>query len=106
MKLPLRNEKARRQPGVFSKANITEPKAITKLQRIVEILHRPEGLNRFEAESYGDHCLNSTVADIRAIYGNKLIQRWEIVPSRFSSDGVRVLRYWLTEGSCNATPTR
>ena len=103
MNLPLRNEKARRQPGVFSKAINTNPKPITKLQRIVGILRRPEGLNRFEAESYGDHCLNSTVADIRAVYGNKLIQQWETVPSRFSSDGVRVLRYWLTEGSCNVT---
>ena len=66
----------------------------TKLTRIIEALRDPAGLNRFEAEHLGDHCLNSTVAVIREMYGDKLIQRWEEVPSRFA-DKVRVLRYWL-----------
>ncbi len=68
---------------------------ITKHQRITDALKLPNGLNRFEAERIGDHCLNSTVADIRKRYGNRLIQRWETVPSRFSDKGVRVLRYWI-----------
>jgi len=32
---------------------------------------------------------------IRTMYGERLIQRWERVPSRFNPDGVRVYRYWL-----------
>lgn len=68
---------------------------ITKRQRITEALKLPKGLNRFEAERIGDHCLNSTVAVIREQYGNRLIQRWETVPNRFSDKGVRVLRYWI-----------
>lgn len=71
----------------------------TKIARITEALKHPAGLNRFDAESIGDHALNSTVAVIRREYGDKLIQRWETVPSRFSAKGVRCLRYWLAPGS-------
>lgn len=72
---------------------------VTKLDRIINVLMtRPEGLNRFEAEQYGEHCLNSTIAEIRSMYGNKLVQRWEVVPTRYSPNGVRCCRYWLTGG--------
>lgn len=71
--------------------------AHTKLGRITEALKHPHGLNRFEAEALGDHCLNSTVAVIRESYGDQLVQRWETVTTRFSPDGVRVLRYWLLD---------
>lgn len=75
-------------------------KTITKIQRVTDLLKaRAEGLNRFEAEAFGDHCLNSTIAVIRAMYGDKLIQRWETVPSRYTSKGVRCLRYWLAPGA-------
>lgn len=79
-------------------------KIITKLHRIIDLLkNRPEGLNRFEAEQFGDHCLNSTVAVIRDMYGDKLIQRWEKVPSRYTNRGARVCRYWLAgEGMVSA----
>jgi hypothetical protein len=53
------------------------------------------GLNRFEAERIGEHCLNSTVAVLREMYGDKLIQQWETVPTRYCETGVRVYRYWL-----------
>ncbi|WP_305073884.1 hypothetical protein [Propionivibrio sp.] len=95
-----RNDNAGRQPGEVGTAKETKPKRITKLDRIINILRtRPEGLNRFEAEQFGDHCLNSTIAVIRDLYGDKLIQRWETVPSRFTQHGVRVLRFWLTGGT-------
>ena len=74
--------------------NLT-PKSSTKLYRIETALRQPEGLNRFDAARIGDTCLNSTVAVLRSIHGNKLVQRWEVVPSRYSASGVRVLRYWL-----------
>ncbi|MDP3514179.1 MAG: hypothetical protein Q8S20_15680 [Sulfuritalea sp.] len=93
---PPTNDFARRAPGEVGTANSTGRKVTTKIDRIIGLLRsRPEGLNRFEAEQFGEHCLNSTVAIIRATYGAKLIQRWETVPSRFSDRGVRVLRFWL-----------
>lgn len=89
------NENAGGQPGAIETAE-NKRKVITKLDRMIEILKtRPEGLNRFEAEAFGEHCLNSTAAVIRAMYGDRLIQRWETVPSRFTNKGVRVLRFWI-----------
>lgn len=94
------NDDALREQGDEGKANKSQRKITTKLQRIIDILKtRPEGLNRFEAESFGEHCLNSTAAVIRSIYGDRLIQRWEKVPTRYCADGVRVLRFWLVEGA-------
>jgi len=49
--------------------------------------------------AFGEHCLNSTVAVIRAMYGPRLIQRPEIVPTRYCAEGVRVNRYWLVPGA-------
>lgn len=89
----LRNDKALQEQGEVGKTKAAK-RQHTKLTRIIEALRDPAGLNRFEAEHLGDHCLNSTVAVIREMYGDKLIQRWEEVPSRFA-DKVRVLRYWL-----------
>ena len=69
---------------------------MSKIRRVTEVMSRPEGLTRFEAENYGEHCLNSTVAIIRKRYGDRLTQQWETVPTRYCPDGVRVLRFWLT----------
>ena len=94
-----RNDNATGQGREGVTANQSKSKVITKLDRVINLLKtRPEGLNRFEAESYGDHTLNSTVSIVRSMYGDKLIQRWETVPSRFTNKGVRVLRYWLAGG--------
>lgn len=79
-----------------SPSKIQRANPITKLQRIINLLENlPDGLNRFEAERSGEHCLNSTVSVIREIYGNRLFQKWETVPTRYCPTGVRVLRYWL-----------
>lgn len=67
----------------------------TKKDAIRFALRNPHGLNRFEAERYGDHCLNSTVAELRGD-GCLIHSEWEKVPTRFNPKGVRVLRYWLT----------
>lgn len=93
----LQNDKGLRGQSNVGKAE-TAKRQHTKLSRVIEALRDPAGLNRFEAERLGDHCLNSTVAIIREMYGDRLIQRWEEVPSRFA-DKVRVLRYWLTGGN-------
>ena len=71
---------------------------IRKIDRVEAALKLPAGLSRVEAERIGDHCLNSTIADIRKEYGSRLKQRWETVPTRYCSKGVRVLRYWLAGG--------
>ncbi|CAL94483.1 hypothetical protein [Azoarcus olearius] len=70
-----------------SGANPTTKKAI-----ILGALCDPHGLNRFEAERIGDHCLNSTIAALRAA-GCAIHSEWETVPTRFNPRGVRVLRY-------------
>lgn len=63
----------------------------TKLARILAILRSGRSLNRFEAEAYGDHCLNSSVSALRAD-GNLIHGEWERVPTRFGKKA-RVLRY-------------
>jgi hypothetical protein len=63
----------------------------TKIQRILDVLVSGRTLNRFDAERYGDHCLNSTIAKLRR-YGYTIIGTWEYVQTRFDRQ-VRVLRY-------------
>ncbi len=86
------------QGEAAQETNISQ-KSIKKIYRVEAELKQPRGMNRFEAERIGDHCLNSTVADLRKTYGDKLIQQWETVPTRYSPDGVRVCRYWIVGGA-------
>lgn len=62
----------------------------TKKDRILDVLCR-RSLNCFEAREYGDSCLHSTVAELRAD-GNLIHGQWEYVPSRWGADA-RVKRY-------------
>lgn len=71
----------------------------TKIDRVEAALRRPGGMNRFEAERIGDHCLNSTVARLRET-GALINSAWETVPTRYCPRGVRVLRYWIA-GRCH-----
>jgi len=84
-----------RQQSEAGNATNLNPKRIKKIDRVIAALKLPGGLNRFEAERIGDHCLNSTIANVREMYGDKLFQEWETVPTRYCDTGVRVLRYWL-----------
>ena len=93
------NDDAMRGHGEDGKAEQPEAKCIRKIDRIVEALKQPCGLNRFDAERIGDHAPNSTVAIVRKRHGDKLRQEWETVPTRFNPAGVRVYRYWLVEGA-------
>ena len=93
------NDDALREQGEGGRAKQPETKCIRKIDRIVEALKQPCGLNRFDAERIGDHALNSTVAIVRKRHGDKLRQEWETVPTRFNPAGVRVYRYWLVEGA-------
>lgn len=64
----------------------------TKKSMILETL-RKRSLNRFEAERLGDHCLNSTIAELRKD-GHEIGSISELVPTRFDRE-VRVNRYFL-----------
>lgn len=64
----------------------------TKESKMLSILRaRPSGLNRFEAEHFGDHCLHSTVSALRR-KGYLLHDQWEWVQTRFGD--TRVKRYF------------
>lgn len=67
----------------------------TKKSAILETL-RQRSLNRFEAERLGDHCLNSTIAELRAD-GYVIHSSPEMVETRFGRR-VRVKRYHLIRG--------
>ena len=94
-----KNEKAPelRQQSEAGNAKSLNPKRIKKIDRVIAAMSLPHGLNRFEAERIGEHCLNSTAAVIRKTYGTRLVQEWETVPTRYCETGVRVLRYWIVE---------
>jgi hypothetical protein len=94
----LRNDNAPGKGREVGKAQATDAGEHTKQARILEALRSPDGLNRFEAERLGDHCLNSTIAKLREC-GIAIHSAWETVPSRFSKRGARVLRYWAWWGA-------
>ena len=74
--------------------NVT--KYSTKKDAILAVL-RVRSLNRFEAERYGDHCLHSTISELRAD-GHLFRDEWEVVPTRWGKE-TRVKRYWLIRGA-------
>lgn len=55
---------------------------ISKETTILAVLISGRSLNRFEAEQYGDHYLNSTIARLRS-NGHIFRDEWENLPSRF-----------------------
>lgn len=63
----------------------------TKEGAILAILRAGNSLNRFEAERFGDHCLNTTISNLRG-KGYQFYDEWETVPTRFGVDA-RVKRY-------------
>lgn len=67
----------------------------TKKEAVLDELHK-RSLNRFEAERIGDHCLHSTVADLRND-GHNIFAQWEVVETRFKP--TRVKRYFLLRGT-------
>lgn len=54
-------------------------------------------LNRFQAERHPvrDHCLNSTVAELRRDMGIVIADAWETVPCHSGTATQRVKRYWV-----------
>ena len=81
----------------------TKIKRGTKTRRILKQLAKGNSLNRFEAESLGDHCLNSTISTLAHRYGLQFERKKERVPNRFGGR-TEVIRYNLHPDSwINAT---
>lgn len=76
-----------------SNVNTVGSQPATKHDRILSLFIAGASLNRFDAERYGDHCLNSSIAVFRR-EGHAFHQEWENVPTRFGKTA-RVLRYRL-----------
>lgn len=67
----------------------------TKEAKILAIMRdRPSGLNRFDAEHWGCHCLHSTIATLRR-KGYQFRAEWEWVSTRFGD--VHVKRYFYLD---------
>ncbi|EHL22554.1 hypothetical protein KYG_11884 [Acidovorax sp. NO-1] len=64
-----------------------------------------DSLNRFEAERIGDHCLNSTVSQLRK-KGIVILDEWERVPTRGARGYTPVKRYWVAPEPKNLARVR
>lgn len=77
----------------------------TKAKAILKVLLSGATLNRFEAESYADHCLHSTISGLER-YGLVFGRRWERVPCMRGTSTVRCKRYWLSQQPENLNRAR
>jgi hypothetical protein len=80
-------------------------KTETKTTSILKLLYEGKSLNRFEAEHFNDHCLNSTISSIER-YGIVINRTWELVPCLDGNATVKVKRYWLDLSPKNITLTQ
>lgn len=67
-----------------------------KIDTVLNLLFKGVSLNRFEAEHFGDHCLHSTISELRNRYYFEILDDWEEVPNRFGHK-TSVKRYWLSD---------
>lgn len=67
------------------------PKKQSKAEAILSILKSGVALHRFSAESVGDHCIPSTISELKS-RGHKFSSEWISVPTRFGKP-VRVKLY-------------
>ena len=68
----------------------------TKNSNIINVFQSGKSLNRFEAESFGDHCLNTTISTLSSQLDLEIPRKMEKVPNRFSGT-TNVMRYWFSE---------
>lgn len=68
---------------------------INKIAAILRLFFDGERLNRFEAERYHEHCLNSTVSTLQNSFGIKIDRVTEIVPCVRGRKRTPCRRYWL-----------
>jgi hypothetical protein len=75
-----------------------QPAHDTKARMMLHLFASGHSLNRFEAATAGDTCLNSTVSELAHKYGLEFIRVWEKVPNRFGT-WTKVIRYRLAPKS-------
>ena len=68
----------------------------TKYSNIIDVFMTGNSLNRFEAESFGDHCLNTTISTLSSQLDLEIPRKMEKVPNRFGGT-TNVMRYWFSE---------
>ncbi|MBT8768077.1 hypothetical protein [Metapseudomonas boanensis] len=68
------------------------PTSPSKFARILAHLLTGASLNRFVAETLGDHCLNSTIATLANTHGLIISRQTEKVPNRWGKP-CTVIRY-------------
>jgi hypothetical protein len=67
----------------------------SKLATILKVFLSGQSLNRFDAERYHDHCLNSTVSSLQNHHGVLIKRQRETVPCLDGKATTSVNRYWL-----------
>lgn len=77
----------------------------SKIETMLALFVDGKHLNRFDAESYHDHCLHSTVATLESL-GIRISREWERVPCLGGRAMVRVKRYWLDAAPDNVAAAR
>lgn len=71
-------------------------KAPSKIARLLAHFLTGASLNRFDAESLGDHCLNSTISELSNRHGLAFTRLPERVPNRWGQP-CPVTRYALPQ---------
>jgi len=82
-----------------------KPKLELKWKRILRVMTNGD-VNRFEAESHGDHCLNSTVSEIGRDHAVSIDWLWEEVSAMGGRATARVKRYWVARDDENMAHAR
>jgi len=82
--------------NTFTRKAVRQPAHDSKLSRILNLFASGRSLNRFEAATAGDTCLNSTISRLSHSYGLEFIRVWEKVPNRFG--------FWTRVIRCRLTP--
>lgn len=100
----LLNTDAATEPSLNSKPK-PKPKLELKWKRILRELIDLT-LNRFDAERYGDHCLNSTIADLRRDLLVSIDWVWEEVPCMGGAAMTKVKRYWVSRDEASMRHAR
>ena len=83
-----------------------EVTAKSKLGNMLELFCQGRYLNRYEAETFHDHCLHTTVSTLKNTHGIEFLSYWETVPCLGGRAWVRVKRYSLKPTPANIKAAR
>ena len=86
----------KKKPSGSPKSQRAYLKEGTKYSNIIDVFMTGNSLNRFKAESFGDHCLNTTISTLSSQLDLEISRKMEKVPNRFGGT-TNVMRYWFSE---------